>query len=313
MNSKKSRFITIALAALLSVSFVACNKEDKKGTTVTTSDPDSSKKDNTDSQKDDNKEGAVTTFVIPENDDDGSKITIIQVTDAENNPVTDTKGSEVTKLAVVDDEGQIVTDAQGSEVAPNITTPAATTKSDRIVATEQTQPNVAETTAHPNASPVLADGPTLTIPSDLEAAPGEEFTFKISVTGNVGYCALIAWLDMNEKYFDFVSFQPGDPDSNNYNRSPEKQNTTMNEYRKPGVEDTLTLVMLYFDGAAKNLEGDTTYATITLKAKDDLAPGKYDICFDPVGEAGNAMCNRVVNAEAVVLTPKYINGSVTIK
>lgn len=324
MDKKKSRLITIALACLLSVSFASCgsDKDDKKGTTVVTSTTEASKTaekdDDSKSDDKDDKDTEVTTVTLPEKDDDGSKITVIAVTDENNKAVTDDKGAEVTKVAIVDDKGEVVTDAKGSEVAPNIavTEATTTTKSDRIVTTAVTSApdnsGNAETTKNPNAAPVLPDGPVLTIPDNIEAAPGEEFTFKISVTGNAGYSSLIAWLDVNEKYFEYVSFEGGDPDSSNHKRSVERMNTSLTEYKKPGTTDLNTLVLMYFDPQAKNLTGDTTFATVTLKAKDDVKPGEYELCFDTEAD-GNAMSNRVVNLDPVVLTPTYVNGTVTIK
>lgn len=328
MDKKKSRLITIALACLLSVSFASCDsdKGDKIGTTVVTSatdktaekNDDSKSEDKDDTTKEDDKDTEVTTVTLPEKDDDGSKITVIAVTDEDNKAVTDDKGKEVTKVAIVDDKGEIVTDAKGSEVAPNIavTEATTTTKSDRIVTTAVTSApdnsGNAETTKNPNAAAEIDDGPVLTIPDDIEAAPGEEFTFKISITGNAGYSSLIAWLDVNEKYFEYVSFTGGDPDASNHNRSVERMNTSLTEYKKPGTTDLKTLVLMYFDPQAKNLTGDTTFATVTLKAKDDVKPGEYELCFDAEAD-GHAMSNRVVNFEPVVLNPTYVNGTVTIK
>lgn len=334
-NMKKSRLIAVTLACLLSVSFTSCTDDKKENSTVvvnsdskdsqTESKSDDSKNDeskNDETKKDDDEGTEVTTVTLPEKDDDGSKITVVAVTDADNKPVTDAKGSEVTKVAIVDDKGNVITDSKGSEVAPNIKETEATTtkKPDRIVTTAATTAakpgDTPQSSKNENASPVLDDGPTLTIPNDIEVAPGEEFTFKISVTGNAGYSSLIAWLDIEEKYFEFISFKAGDPDSSNYNRSPEKQNTTCKEYTKPGTTGLKTLLMFYFDASGENLSGDTTYATITLKAKEDINPGKYELCFDSVAD-GKTMANRVVpdgsQKTGAVLKPTYVNGSVTIK
>ena len=341
-NMKKSRLIAVTLACLLSVSFTSCTDDEKENSTVvvnsdskdsqTESKSDDSKNDeskndeskNGETKKDDDAGTEVTTVTLPEKDDDGSKITVVAVTDADNKPVTNAKGSEVTKVAIVDDKGNVITDSKGSEVAPNIKETKATTtkKPDRIVTTAATTAAKPEDTPqsskNENASPKLDDGPTLTIPNDIEVAPGEEFTFKISVTGNAGYSSLIAWLDIEEKYFEFISFKAGDPDSSNYNRSPEKQNTTCKEYTKPGTTGLKTLLMLYFDASGENLSGDTTYATITLKAKEDVNPGKYELCFDTVADGETkAKATRVVpdgsQKNAAVLKPTYVNGSVTIK
>lgn len=73
-----------------------------------------------------NEEQSATSFdttaeqVIPEIDDDGNKIEIIQVTDAEGAAVTDADSKPVTELAVVDDNGVVITEANGQNKKPNI-------------------------------------------------------------------------------------------------------------------------------------------------------------------------------------------------
>lgn len=59
-------------------------------------------------------------YVIPEKDDDGNKIEIVEVTDAEGAVVTDADSKPVTELAIVDEKGAVITDANGQNAKPNI-------------------------------------------------------------------------------------------------------------------------------------------------------------------------------------------------
>ncbi len=66
--------------------------------------------------------------------------------------------------------------------------------------------------------------------------------------------------------------------------------------------------------ALQTLKGDVTYATIELKVKAGTPAGKYDLKFDADGEGnGTAMCNNIVDRSVVVPTPKYKDGSITVK
>jgi len=297
MKKMKSKILTISLICAFSLALTGCNDKDsnKSGTSVVKKGPGSSDKD-------------TTEVTIPEKDDDGSKISVFDVTDSEGNIVTDAKGSSVTALAIVGNDGKVITDAKGNNVAPNI---AATKKPDRVVSANSNNSNNSNSGA--SDVKVTSDGPTVSVDKDIEASAGEEVTFKINITNNTGYTCLVAWLDINTKYFEFVSFEGGDPDSSNYKRSPEKNNTTCKEYTKPGAKDLDTLILMYFDSSCESLVGNTTYATITLKVKEDTPKGTYDLAFDAETD-GNAKCNNVdADKKVIVATPKYQNGSIKVK
>jgi len=304
MKKIKSTMLAISLICAFSLALAGCNDNDSKksGTSVVTKEPGNS---NSSSDKD------TTEVTIPEKDDDGSKITVFDVTDTEGNTVTDSKGAPVTTLALVDDDGKAITDAKGNYVAPNI---AVTKKPERVVSATGNSNSNGNGNGNSNSNvKVTSDGPTVSIDKDIEASAGEEFKFKINITGNTGYTSLIAWLDIDTKYFEFVSFEGGDPDSSNYKRSPEKLNTLCNEYTKPGSKDLNTLVLMYFDPSCVSLVGDTTYATITLKVKEDTPKGTYDLAFDAETD-GTAKCNNVdADKNVIVCTPKYQNGSIKVK
>ena len=156
-------------------------------------------------------------------------------------------------------------------------------------------------------------GATVSISKNLVANPGEEFTFTVDVTDNAdGYSCLVAWLDIDTRYFEVVDWQPGDPTSSTYKRSPQKANTTNKEYIKPGSKNTVTLLQMYFDQSAQNFKGDNVYATVTLRVKDDVPAGNYTIGFDEEAD-GNAMQNRVGDDKVVAVpTPTYIDGMVKV-
>ncbi|MBP1566122.1 MAG: hypothetical protein J6A58_10255, partial [Oscillospiraceae bacterium] len=160
-------------------------------------------------------------------------------------------------------------------------------------------------------------GPTVSISKDLKAKAGEEFTFTVDISNNTsGYSSLIAWLDIDLRYFEFVSWKAGDPSASGYNRTPQKQNTANKEYTKPGTTDVLTLLQTYIDNSAQNLTGDNVYATITLRVKENTPDGVYPLAFDAQAD-GKAMCNHVVREEGqeaypIVLEPTYVNGSITV-
>lgn len=162
-------------------------------------------------------------------------------------------------------------------------------------------------------------GPTLTIP-DIEASAGEEVTFKIGLTNNTGITALIAWLDLNNEYFEFVKGVGGDADDEENEDSYMFNNITFNTYDNAGdssKKDITTVICFYFDSSLQSLKEDGTYATITLKVKDGTPAGKYDLCFDADGEGnGTAMCNNYdpeVSDGIIIPTPVYKNGTITVK
>lgn len=323
MKELRSKITAIALICLFSLSVASCADE-KPVTTqtvvVTTSENENNNESKNNSNDSDDT-NASTEAPIPENDDDGSKITVIEVTDSDGKTVTEAGGANVTEIAIVGKDGNVVTDAKGKNVPPN--TQAVTTKNnDRIVETKATQSdnaplNTALSGEETKKVDPIGVGPTLTIPDNIEAKAGDEVTFKISVTGNTGYVGLIAWLDLNSKYFEFVSYEGGDTDKSDYEFSPEYSNMSFNEYTKPNTKDIKTLICLYFDSSCTPLTGNTTFATITIKVKDNTPAGTYDLAFDPDTD-GTSQCNSVEDdgsngKKTVKLAPKYKNGTITVK
>lgn len=162
-------------------------------------------------------------------------------------------------------------------------------------------------------------GPTLTIP-DIEASAGEEVTFKIDITDNTGFTALIAWLDLNNEYFEFVKGVGGDADDEENEDSYMYSNITINTFDNAdddSKKDITTVICFYFDSSLQSFKENTTYATITLKVKEGTPAGKYDLCFDTDGAGnGTAMCNDYDPAnsgEVIIPKPVYKNGSITVK
>lgn len=337
MKELRSKLIAVSLVCLFAVSAASCQSANPDGTstTVVTNSADDNNNDDNNSSNDNNDtnnnnsndDAAVSEAPVPEKDDDGSKISVIEVTDSNNAPVTNKNGSKVTEIAIVNDKGQVITDAKGNNVKPNI---KVTTKADRIVETKATEKNNAggnnanndnnnnnsNNNENNNSNSNIkhsAEGPTLSLPEKLEAKAGDTVTFKIPVTGNTGYTGLIAWIDIDENYFEFVSYDGGDTDDSNNDFSKEYNNTTFNPYKKPNADGTSTLVCMYFDASCESLVGNTTYATITLKVKDNTPAGEYKLEFDAATD-GKAQCNNVnANKDIIVATPTYKNGSIIVK
>lgn len=287
MIKNKRTVLAILLSGLMAVSFASCEK--KTGNTTVQ----------------DNSSAEVTSAPAAETDSDGSMITYVSVTDADGKVVTNADNKPVTEAVLADNKGNIITDANGKNVAPNI--------KERIVTTASANKTNSEA-----KTKIDGKGPTLTIPSDLEATAGEEFKFKIGITDNTGYCSLIAYLDIEDKYFEVVDITGGDTDDANNKKSPEYEGFNdinfwdgINSAKKnAGIK---CAVMLFLN-VQSPIKGDTTFATVTLKVKDDVAPGKYDLSFDPAGD-GSTLCNNLENLDSnpTVLQPTYVNGSVTIK
>lgn len=308
MKEIRSKIIAIAAIACFAVSVASCDaaKPDSTETVVVT-----------DTAANDSSDSAVSEAPVPEIDDDGSKISVVEVTDSNGEAVTEKNGKPVTELAVVDEKGSVVTDAKGNNVKPNI---KVTTAAEKIV--ENQEPHAVGGNSNNNnnnnannelAPQYIAEGPTVSLP-DIEASAGETVTFKVDVTGNTGYTALLAWIEVNSKYFEFVKYDGGDLDDPDYEDSEAYNNTSFNLYQKKDAKDTSTLICTYFNSSLVTLEGNTTYATIQLKVKDKTPAGKYELSFDADGDGnGAAMCNNIVDKKVIVPTPKYKNGSITVK
>ena len=113
-----------------------------------------------------------------------------------------------------------------------------------------------------------------------------------------------------------ISAVGGDADDEENEDSVMYSNLTFNTFNKEDEPDKTTLVCLYLDGAQQTFKENTTFATVTLKVKEDTPAGKYDLAFDPdLDGNGGAMCNDYDRKNEVLLirTPKFKNGSITVK
>lgn len=158
----------------------------------------------------------------------------------------------------------------------------------------------------------VSDGPTVSLP-DIEASAGEEVTFKINVTDNEGLTALVALVELEDDCLEYVSFTGGDADDEENEDSPMYSNVSLNPYANEDADGTTNLYCMYFDGNQDTLAGDFTFATVTVKVKDDAAAGKHDLKFDTNTEGDT--CNDYDRENGVILikTPTYKNGSITVK
>jgi len=271
---------------------------------------------------------------------DASKVSAVAGTITVGEPTTTTPSDKVTEPTQTQpSQTTAPTQTQPSQTtAPTQTQPSQTTAPTQTQPSQTTAPTQTTTvtasesditvTTAPNpgysepiqsGTPAIKDaeeGPTVDIADDYEVKAGESFTFTVDITNNeLGYSSLIAWLDIDERYFELVEWKAGDPSADRYNRTPQFSNTTLTKYTKPGATNILTLVQMYFDANAKNLAGDNVFATITLKAKETTPSGTYALNFDYLAE-GNAMCNRVIPSGdekgVLVLNPLYIGGQVKV-
>lgn len=312
MRELRSKIIAVAAISMLCVAAVSCEGNTNPNTTETVI---------MTTAENQNAEPEVTAAPIPETDDNGSKLSVIGVTDANKEIVTEANGVKVTEVVVLDSNGSIATEANGNNVKPVTEKVASTTKQQQIVSIEpaQTPANaggVTEQTQNANAPVSRSDGPTLTIPKGIEASAGETFTFKIAVSGNSGYTGLYAYLVLDNSIFEYVSADGGDTDQEDYDLSKMYSNTSCTVKNNKPSDGMTTCSFLYFDSKCEPLTGDVVYATVTLKVKEGTPAGEYTLGFDKEGDFATK-CNTVdtVNGQiqAVVLTPKYIDGSVVVK
>lgn len=314
MKEIRTKLIAVAVLALFAVSATACEAAKPDGGTTTTTtvsdNSDSSSSDaageNSDASADD--ESAVSEAPVPEKDDDGSKISVVEVTDAAGSAVTDAASKPVTELVIVDDKGTVVTDAKGQNAKPNIKpAPAVTKVADSI----GTPPKMTDAPQDINGVKIenASYGPTLTL-SSAEAKAGDTVQLKINITDNAkGFTALMAYVDANSEYFEIIESEcnGGDRDAADYKRSQFGKNMTVNAYDKGSI------VYMFFDSQMKQAKDDGVFATVTLKVKEGTPAGKYDITFNTTGDGG-AMGNNIEEGSSTVqiISPKYVNGSVTV-
>lgn len=305
MKKTNSKILAVSLICMLSFSITACknNKIKDSSTVVVTQDTTVAQTDS-DAGTDSAAEGSsTTTAAIPEKDLDGSKIVTVAQTDASGNAVTVKGGAAATELAIVDEKNNVITNASGSNVPPKL--PETTAAGGVIVSTKQTQANGGVQTD--------GDGPTVSIDKKIEAKAGEEVTFQVKVTKNPGFNAMVAWVDIDRRYFDIVSYVGGDPNVDDYDFSDEKNNISFSVFNKPNTKDLDTIIAFYFDQNAKMLQGDTTYETITLKVKDGTPAGEYDLNFDSATD-GKTQCNHINDDKSIArLKPNYVGGSIVVK
>ncbi|MDO5560699.1 MAG: hypothetical protein Q4F95_14045 [Oscillospiraceae bacterium] len=300
MKKTQSKILAASLICLLSFSMTACkNDKIKDNSTVVVTQDTSVTSENDNS-------AASTEAAIPEKDADGSKIVTVTVTDTDKKPVTQSGGAASTQLAIVDKDNNVITDTKGNNVKPNLPT-VTTSAGGVIVTTKETQKDAAQNIQ------TSADGPTLSIDQKIEASAGQEVTFQIKVTKNTGYSGLIAWLDIDKRYFDIIDYKGGDPSDPDYKMSDQKNNMSISVYNKPNKSDIDTLVFFYYDQSLAQVTEDNTYATVTLKVKDSVPAGEYPLEFDSVAD-GKVLCNSIADDKSIIeSTPKYINGSIVVK
>jgi len=333
MKDIRKKLAAVAAVAIFAVSAAGCESTspdggNKPSTAVTEAD-NSALNNNEDSSignsgEDDSstEDAAVSEAPVPEVDDDGSKVSVVEVTDAAGSAVTDAQNKPVTELVIVDDKGSVVTDAKGSNAKPNIVrTPAPTAAAKPSAGSADNQktdigkpPKMEENNA--SAAKPVDNGPTVSLPS-VEAKPGEEITLQINVSDNKdGFTALVAWVDLNSEFFEFVEDEcvAGDHGMENYKRSDAKKNTDCTIFQKADEKDVKTVNCMYFDSNFKLITGDLVLATLKIKVKDSTPAGTYDIKFDADGDNGSTMCNRVINPpEILAPAVKYVNGKITVK
>lgn len=167
-------------------------------------------------------------------------------------------------------------------------------------------------------SPVTSNdsgfGPVVSVP-EVKAHPGEEFKVKLSVTDNPGYMGFIIWLDVDERYFEVVSSVGGDSDDSENEFSVEYNSTSVEEYRKTDAAYINTLVFLFYDMQLRSQKGDKTFATVTLRVKDDVPAGTYPLVFDEMQDEGSDQCNDFdsQNREVIIRKPVYKSGRIVIE
>ncbi len=313
MSQNKSRLTAIALICMLTVSFASCNKknEDDSATKVVT----------------DIKHNQVTTVpavTYPETDDNGNKITMVEVTDESGKKVTDAKGSVVTQVGVLNQSGLLVTDKNGALVTPSINvkphTAAANSAAPVTVSGNKEDENIIKVSSGPTVRILSADES-----DDITGKAGEEIVVKLSTDSNPGYSGLTSWIDINTDIFEIVKCEPGDPTLPDYKRSKAKSGSSINQFKKSDnaslyiansnkTDNYTTILCLYFDSKLEKLTEKTTLATITLKIKDDVKAGEYDLGFDSIQDKGNSQCNYVDDAKQIVsATPKFIDAKVKVQ
>lgn len=302
MKEIRSKIIAVAAVALFAVSVTAC---------------ESAAPDSSTSTADNSSGSSVSTEApVPEYDDNGNKVSAVEVTDANGAAVTDANGAAVTELVLVDDKGTVVTEADGSKAKPVISSssPAATAATtNSLDAIGKPEAMKDDTKSVPQQK--VSYGPTVSLP-DVEASAGETVTFKINVTNNTGITALVAWVEANKDYFEFdkAACVGGDADAADNEDSDPYSNLVFTKFDNPEAEDMDTLSCFYFDGSQTSLEGDVVLATVALKVKEGTPAGKYDLVFDADGDGeGRAMCNDYKDGIILIHPVTYENGSITVK
>ncbi len=244
------------------------------------------------------KDGAVVSACAVETSGETSETT--KATEA-----TTTKATEATTTKATE-----ATTTKATEATTTAKVTEATTTSEETKAAEE------GLATSKRSSVGTADGPTVKVNTEGADSlkPGDEFQIKLDLTDNTaGYSSLITWLDYDKNVFEVVEANGGDPSVKGWKKSSQCSDTSFTEYAKEGSEDINTLVMLYMNADNENVEGDLTYATITLKVKDDAKAGTYALNLDADTD-GKAVCNVLdEEKEPSVLRPLYIGGTVTVK
>lgn len=317
MNQSKAKITAVAVVCMLMLSLAACNKNnnDNSNTTVLT---------NTDKA---GEQTGVPASTYPEKDDNGNKITMVEVTDKEGNKVTDSKGSVVTQVGILNQSGILVTEKNGALVTPSLNNDKAHTVEVKPVTT------VAGATENNQEGDVVKvdSGPTVRLlnksdDSDtITGKAGDEIVIKLSTDKNPGYAALISWIDINTDIFEIVEYEAGDPSLADNNKSRAVGGGTLKTLKKSDSpskyslnsnksDNFTTILCLFMDSKLEMITEKTTLATIKLKIKDGVKPGEYDVSFDKIQDNGKSQCGYVQPDKTVVsATPKFIDLKVKVQ
>lgn len=159
-------------------------------------------------------------------------------------------------------------------------------------------------------------GPVLTaeIKDQKKYFPGDTFVMQIRVTENEeGYNGLRSNILVDNSVFEIIEWNEGDPDEENYKKTPQKLNTTcICQENENG--DATEINQLYFDLEAENFTGDNVFSTITFKIKESANPGIYKINIEPT-DSSKTFGNRVVKKDkkdVVKIIPEYIGTEIEI-
>lgn len=151
---KKNILISSLLIVAAAVTFTSCTSSGGSSST-TVADNSTSASDN----------------AIPEKDDDGNKIEVIEVTDAAGAVVKDENDKPVTELAIVDSNGVVITDANGQNAKPNISSNGSNNNSNNSNNSNNNSSNNNNNSSNSNnaAEEVIPKSDPVTVSEDIVA------------------------------------------------------------------------------------------------------------------------------------------------